>query len=448
MKTYDLIVIGTGAGGAVAAHQCRKAGWSVAIIDKKPFGGTCALRGCDPKKVLVGAAEIIDRIDRMEGKGIVGQSRIDWAELMAFKATFTDPVPGDREKSYRDAGIDTYHGVASFVDEDRVEVNGEVLKGKHILVATGAKPRTLDVPGEEYLAYSADFLDMEELPGEIVFIGGGFISFEFAHIAARAGAKVHILHRSDQVLKHFDHELVDALVKRSEALGIHVHLNTALDRIEKDDTGYLVYGKKGESIKTFHCDRVFHGAGRVPDLEGLNLDKGKIRTERGGIVVDRYQQSPSNPIVYAAGDVTASPGLPLTPVASMESYVVATNLLEGNTRQSDYRQMPSVVFTQPKLAILGMTEEEAQEEELDFYVETMDTTEWYTYKRTNEPVAMVKILVNNETKELLGVHILADHADVLINHFTMIMRFDIPFNEVKKTIFAYPTMATDLRYLL
>lgn len=164
MKPHDLIVIGTGTGGSVTAYQCREAGWDVAVIDKKPFGGTCALRGCDPKKVLVGAAEIIDSIRRMEGKGITGGSHINWPELMAFKRTFTDPVPENREKGFLDAGISVYHGKASFIAENQVEVNGEELEGNHFLIAAGDGPMLLNVQGSEYVSLSDDFLELEILP--------------------------------------------------------------------------------------------------------------------------------------------------------------------------------------------------------------------------------------------------------------------------------------------
>ena len=186
---FDLIVIGTGAGGSTVAHKCRKAGWDVAIIDSRPFGGTCALRGCDPKKVLVGAAELIDWNRRMKGNGVSAKSvEIDWQELMQFKKTFTEPVPENTERAYAKTGIAAFHGRVHFVDKTTVKIGDDKLTGRYVHIAAGAKPAVLNIPGDEYLTISTQFLEMEKLPKRIVFVGGGYIAFEFAHIASRAGA--------------------------------------------------------------------------------------------------------------------------------------------------------------------------------------------------------------------------------------------------------------------
>jgi len=188
-KQFDLIVIGTGSAASTVAHECRSAGWDVAIIDSRPFGGTCALRGCDPKKVLVGIAEIVDQVRRMNGLGVGAENtRIKWSELMRFKRSFTDPVPKNSERSFAKAGIAPFHGRARFVDSTTVEVGEDVLVGRYVVIATGAMPRKLGIQGEQYVTTSDQFLELETLPQRIVFIGGGYISFEFAHVAARAGA--------------------------------------------------------------------------------------------------------------------------------------------------------------------------------------------------------------------------------------------------------------------
>ncbi len=275
-KEYGLIVIGTGSAGATAAHICRSAGRSVAIIDNRPFGGTCALRGCDPKKILVGAAEIIDRSMVMKEKGIVKEIAINWPELMKFKKTFTEPVAQNREKGYEQAGIDMFHGTARFVDKNSLEVGNTVLSGKHIVIATGAKPMKLGMPGEEHITTSDGFLEMGKLPESIIFIGGGYISFEFAHIASRAGAKVKILHRSQIQLKKFDHDLVDALMQASREIGIDVYLNTTPDSVEKKGQSLVV--RAGEEV--FQADMVVHGGGRVPDIDELDLEKGEIAFDK------------------------------------------------------------------------------------------------------------------------------------------------------------------------
>src|SRR5260370_1037177 len=216
MKKFDLVAIGTGAAASAVASRCRSAGWQVAIVDSRPFGGTCALRGCDPKKVLVGAAEVIDWGRRMEGKGVQAQQlRIDWPKLMRFKRSFTEPVPKHQEEEFAKAGIAAFHGRARFVGLSTVQVGEDVLEGRYVVIATGQRPADLKIPGEELLTTSDRFLELDELPKRVLFIGGGYISLEFAHVAVRAGSEVAIVHRGARPLPSFDPYLVDALVERT-----------------------------------------------------------------------------------------------------------------------------------------------------------------------------------------------------------------------------------------
>ncbi|GAB6988682.1 dihydrolipoyl dehydrogenase family protein [Paenibacillus pini] len=448
LQTFDLIVIGTGTAASSAAAACAKAGWKVAMTDELSYGGTCSLRGCDPKKVLVGAAEIIDWTERMKGNGIDSHASISWPELMAFKRTFTEPMPDASEESFKKSGIHTFHGTATFVGEDQIQIGDDLLNGKYILIASGAKSAPMTFEGSEYLTLSDDFLDLKDLPKRLVFIGGGYISFEFAHIAARAGAEVHILHRGERPLEGFDPDLVDLLLQKTEELGIQVHLNIDVNSITKNDKGYVVQGTCNNTEHSFDCDLAIHGAGRVPNLENLNLDKGNVEREKKGVSVNAYLQSISNPRVYAAGDAAATSGLPLTPVASLESRSVASNLLEGNHSKPNYKEIPSVVFTIPKLASVGMNEAKALEDGYDIQVNKQDMSGWYTYKRTNEKYAMAKVIIDKPTQRILGAHILGSGADELINHFATAIQFDLTVDDLKSIVFAYPSTASNLADLL
>jgi glutathione reductase (NADPH) len=333
---YDLIAIGSGTAAKVVAFKCRAAGWRVAIVDHRPYGGTCALRGCDPKKVLVGAAEALDGIRRLEGKGVVGRdAAVSWRSLMAFKRGFTDPRPPVVEAGLREAGIETLHGRAAFRGHDSLDVNGETLKARHVLIGTGATPMKLGVPGEEHVITSDQFLELEELPRRIVMVGGGFIAFEFAHIAARAGSQVTVLEALPRFLGHFDPDLVTLLADRSRTLGIDLRTETRVEGVEPDrDQGFVVKTSAGTSRGTVAADLVVHAAGRVPDLEGLNLQAGAVNVARGRLELNDYLQSVSNPAVYAAGDA-AGVGPALTPVAAHDAHVAASNLLDGNRRTPD-----------------------------------------------------------------------------------------------------------------
>src|SRR5258708_5404137 len=184
METYDLVIIGSGTAAQVAGSRMLAAGCSVALVDHRPFGGTCALRGCDPKKMLISAAEVIDAQARMRGHGVVGEAHVDWRNLIKFKRGFTDEVPHNREKRFAESGIDAFHGRARFASPDSVVVDGhEELKGRHILIAAGARPVPLNIPGQEHAITSERFLELEALPARLVLVGGGYIAAEFSHLA-------------------------------------------------------------------------------------------------------------------------------------------------------------------------------------------------------------------------------------------------------------------------
>ena len=377
-RKFDLVVIGTGAAGSTAAYKCRKAGWNVAIIDARPFGGTCALRGCDPKKVLVGAAELTNWISRMEGRGVSAQApRIDWSSLMRFKKTFTEPVPDKMEKGYAKAGISTFRGRTHFTDHARLQVDDQTLVGRFVLIASGAMPRPLGIPGESYVTTSDRFLELEQLPERTIFIGGGYISFEFAHIASHTGARVTVLHRGPRPLEAFAGDLVAQLVHATNEIGADVHVKTEVNAVEKDENGLIVHSSTDEGSQAFTGDLVVHGAGRVPEIDDLDLDKAGVDREKKGVTVNEFLQSVSNPSVYAAGDAAASGGPRLTPVASMEGHVAASNMLKGNHRKTNYSGIPTVVFTIPPLASVGLLEKDARRQGLKFKVKHEETSGWY-----------------------------------------------------------------------
>jgi glutathione reductase (NADPH) len=301
-KQYDLVIVGTGAAATTAAMRVRAAGWKVAIIDFRPFGGTCALRGCDPKKVLVSGTAALDYAHRMHNNGVAGNVHIDWPKLMAFKRTFTDPVPKTMEQRYLEKGIDMYHGKARFIGKNSLEVEGKALEAKHVLLASGAEPAKLDIPGEEHLATHEVFLDLDALPRRIVLVGGGYIAAEFSHIAARAGAAVTIFQSGERILKKFDAEVVDWLMESFKTLGIDVRTRARVEAIQKTRTGYAVRASADGKSISVDTDLVIHAAGRKPALQFLELEKADITTENSRLKLNDYLQSVSNPVVYAAGD--------------------------------------------------------------------------------------------------------------------------------------------------
>ncbi len=446
-KQYDLVVIGTGTAAMVAAMRVRSAGWSVAVIDFRPFGGTCALRGCDPKKMLVSGARAADHARRMQGKGIAGETRIDWPDLIGFKRGFTDPIPQTHEHRYAAKGIDRYHGQARFTGRNTLEVDGDLLEAERILIAAGAEPMKLGIPGEEHLITSEEFLELESLPERIVFVGGGYISFEFAHVARRAGAEPRILEQSSRVLGPFDSDLVGWLVDKSRNIGIEVRTDTVVESVERHRGGFTVRASTDGEKESFAADLVVHGAGRVPALDPLDLEAAGVAHEKGRLKLNKFLQSTSNPVVYAAGDA-AQVGPPLTPVSSHDAKVVAANLLKGNHQTPDYTGVPSVVFTIPPLASVGLNEAEARDKGLRFRTQSQKASDWFTARQAAEPAYGFKVLVDEETDRVLGAHLLGPHADEVINVFALVIRQGITAEQLKTTTFAYPTGASDIGYML
>lgn len=448
-RKFDLIAIGTGSAASAAASRCRAAGWQVAIVDSRPFGGTCALRGCDPKKVLVGAAELTDWARRMQGKGIrTEQLKIDWQQLMQFKRSFTNPVPTKREEGLAKAGIAAFHGRARFVGPSTIQVNDDVLECRFVLIATGQRPADLEIPGREHLTNSEQFLDLDRLPPRILFIGGGYIAFEFAHVALRAGSQVTIVHRASRPLPGFDPDLVDQLVKHTRELGADIQLGSEAIGIEKTAGALNVLTSTSTEQRMFEADLVVHAAGRVPEIDDLDLEVAGVEWEKRGIKVNGFLQSVSNSVVYAAGDAVASGGPPLTPVAAYDGMLVAGNILEGNHKKPNYVGIPTVVFTIPSLASVGLSESNASEQGLKFQVKKQMTAEWYQSRRIAEPYSGYKVLVEEGTDQILGAHLLGNGAEEVINFFALAMRSGMRASDLKHQLFAYPTHASDVPYML
>ncbi|MGM0442292.1 MAG: dihydrolipoyl dehydrogenase family protein, partial [Elusimicrobiota bacterium] len=415
MEDYDVFVIGTGSAGSSVASICNRAGLKTAIADNRPYGGTCSQRGCNPKKLLVSTAEIVDKSRKMKDKGIRTASNINWEDLINYKNSIIKNIPQSSEENYENSGIDTFHGKCSFKDENTIKVEeSKTVTADKIVIATGARPMPLNIEGEKYLTTSDAFLNIKDLPEKIVFVGGGYISFEFSHVVNRAGSEAVILNDTERPLVNFEEFVVDELLEATRDIGIDVKLNSRVVSIEKENDEYKVKTKSGDEYK---ADLVVHGAGRIPALDALNLEKGNIERDKKGVVIGDNLQSVSNPDVYVAGDANGR-GIPLTPIASMEGYVVGHNISRDHDTRPVYKGVPSVVFTLPPLASVGLSEKEAKDSDKKYKISSGAPETWFYTKLHGYKSLAYKILVEEDTGKILGAHLLGYNSDEVINMFS------------------------------
>jgi len=447
---FDLIVIGTGPSASTVAKKSRGEGKRVAVIEEREFGGTCALRGCNPKKVYVNAADLIDRVVGGRGKLLDYQKvKIDWQQLLQFKQTFTEPVIEKSEASYRKKGIETFSGTASFAAPDTIRVGDHTLTAERVFIGAGARPRPLDIPGEKHVVQSDDFLELPDIPSRVVFIGGGYISMEFACVVARYGSHVTVLQHGDQILNSFDTDLVSQLSEYCAKHGVKIYTQSEVTAVNQcgDQSFEVNYKKEGKTLSV-NADLVVHGAGRVPNLEGLDLQAGEVEFGDKGIKVDAFLRSVSNPRVFAAGDCADTGKPQLTPTANEEARVVVKNLFTSNSmQQPEYDVIPRVAFTVPSIAAVGMSETQARQSH-DVDVHHEDTSTWGSVRKTGQRCAGYKILIDKKTDLILGAHLLGPASEETINLFALAMKFGLTATNVKSTLFVFPTFASDVRKMV
>jgi len=317
------------------------------------------------------------------------------------------------------------------------------------VICSGLRPMPLEFRGAEHLVHSDEFLETDQLPERIVFVGGGYISFEFAHVAIRAGAQVRIVEQADRPLLRFESDLVERLVEHSRKIGIQIDVKTQVQRVEKQaDGSYRVHVSGDGKDRPIEADMVVHGAGRTPALDELDPATGDVKLDRHGIEVNKYLQSVSNPHVYAAGDVAASGQPKLTPVANEEGRTVAMNLRDGNQHLPDYGAVPAAVFTVPALASVGISEAEAIKRGINFEIKRGDMSSWNSIRKVGGIAADYKILLDSNSKQILGAHLLGPHAAESINLFALAMKFNLTQRDLKSVLIVFPTFSSDVRQML
>jgi len=439
MNEFDTIIIGGGPGGLAAAYPLAEE-QRVLVIERNLWGGTCPNFGCDPKKMLYSAVEAKDWGARMTGYGLVGIPDINWSRLMAFKRSYTQGIPSGTKGGLNHAGITTVDGQAQIFDAHTVQVDDEIFTTKNIVIATGQTPVMPDIPGAENLGTSTDFLDLDQLPRTIAFIGAGYVSLELANIAATAGAEAHVINHSEHILRAFPEASTKQLRTLMQQKRVIFHDNVSVTAVKPTADGVKLTGPDFE----LSVHRAFSAMGRKPAIDGLGLEDLDMQLTKKGIVVDKHLQT-SIPGIYAIGDVLDKAEPKLTPVSSFEGRYVALHIL-GVSDPIQYPSIPTIVYSATKLAQVGVSLDEAQAHPEKYTVTAQNTTHWYTYNRIKDPLAQVTVIVDKASDQLVGAVVLSTIADEMINQFTMIIDQHLTRDDLQRQIMAYPTPASDLGY--
>ena len=438
---YDLFVIGGGSGGVRAARMAAATGASVALAEQSRMGGTCVIRGCVPKKLMVFAAGFGDVMAEARAYGWdVPDGRFDWTAFRKRLHAELDRLEGVYRKLLETSGVTIHDDRAELVDAHTVRLaGGDVLTARHILIAAGGRPER---PQESYAAYgmvSDDLFDMEELPGSVLIIGGGYIACEFAGVLQGMGVKVTQYYRGAQILRGFDDEARGLVAEAMRARGIALHCGTSIIDMEELPGGAARVKATNGDEQVF--DRVLFATGRKPNSERMGLEPlGVEFGRRGEIVVDEYSQT-AVPSIYAIGDVTGR--VNLTPVAIREAMAFVRTVFEGVPTPVDHELIASAVFTQPELGSVGLTEEAAREiEPVEIYCTSFRPMR--SAFAGSPARVLMKLVVSVASRKVLGCHIVAPEAGEMIQLAAIAIKMGATKEDFDRTVAVHPTMAEEL----
>ena len=436
---FDLITIGAGSGGVRASRLAGTYGARVAIVEELREGGTCVLRGCVPKKLLVYGSHVTEELSDAEGYGWKFDNvSHNWAGMIEEKNKELDRLHQIYVSLLDNAGVERISGRGILTDKHTVKIGTKEITAERILIAVGGWPYKPDIPGIEYSISSNEALDLSERPKRIVIVGSGYIAVEFAGIFAGFGTEVDIVFRADKVLRGFDIDIRNALMEEMTKKGVRIQTRCLPERIEKSGAGYKVYLSNGKYIE---ADQVLYATGRVPNTKGLGLESAGISLrENGAIMVNEWNQSNvSN--VYALGDVTDR--INLTPVAIAEAQAFAETVFNNAPKNMDYHDIPCAVFSQPPISSVGLSEEEAREkfDEIDVYVSGFRPMK-YTMTENMER-GLQKLLVERASQRVIGAHMIGVDAPEIIQGIAIAIKAKATKLDFDATIGIHPTAAEE-----
>ena len=442
MAEFDLFVIGAGSGGVRASRVAAAHGAKVAIAEEHKVGGTCVIRGCVPKKLLVYGAHFAEDLEDAAMFGWdVPHKRFDWpvlrdnvlSEVGRLEGAYTDTLTNHDVTIFRERALITGANSVQLA-------SGRTISAGKILIATGARPQMPDVPGIEHAISSNEVFHLEELPERIVIAGGGYIANEFAGIFNEFGTQVTLVNRTDVLLRHYDQQIVDRLIQISVRKGIDFKFHSTIDRIEKLENGRLKLAMTG--CDDIEADQLLFAVGRVPNVEDLGCEAAGVElTEQGAIKVDE-DSCTSVPSIFAVGDVTNR--VQLTPVAIREGQAFADTFFGNTPTRLDYGCIPSAVFSHPPLAGVGLTEGEARNTLGSVKTYTSDFRAMKNVLARRDERSLYKLVVDGISDRIVGIHMIGPDAPEILQAASIAVKAKLKKADFDATMALHPTMAEEL----
>ncbi|MEP3051354.1 MAG: glutathione-disulfide reductase [Erythrobacter sp.] len=439
---FDLFTIGAGSGGVRASRIASNHGARVAVAEEYRFGGTCVIRGCVPKKMLVYASMFADELTHASHKGwTLGERHFDWATLRDFVNSDVDRLEGLYGDTLGNAGVEAIHERVVITGPNNVKLSsGREITAKHILIATGGWPAIPPFAGNEHCITSNEIFHLEQFPKRLMVMGGGYIAVEFAGIFNALGSDVTLVNRSDTILRTYEQEIVDRLPPVMAARGMDLQMGAQINGVTKNDDGSFTVELSNGVTK--EVDQILVATGRKPNTDGLGLETAGIKLGSSGeIPVDEFSKTACDSI-YAVGDVTDR--VQLTPVAIREGHAVADTLFGGNPRSVDHSCIPSAVFSQPSIAAVGLTEQEARAEYDEINIYKSDFRPMKNIFSDRMERGLYKMICDAKSDKVVGLHMIGPESAEIIQAAAVAIKAGLTKADFDATTAIHPSMAEEL----
>ena len=443
MREYDIIAIGGGSGGIATMNRAGEHGAKAAVIEEKKLGGTCVNVGCVPKKIMWYGAQIAESFHHYgPDYGFTSSNvQFDFAKLRQNREAYIDRARSSYDGSFKRNGVDLIEGRAHFVDSHTVSVNGELIRAKHIVIATGARPSIPTIPGAELGGSSDDVFAWEQLPESVAILGAGYIAVELAGVLHALGVKTDLFVRRDRPLRTFDSYIVEGLVNEMEKTGLPLHTHKVPVKLEETEQGITIHFEDGSSHT---ASQVIWATGRRPNVDGLELENaGVTLNQRGFIQVDEYQNTVVDGI-YALGDVTGEKEL--TPVAIKAGRTLSERLFNGKTSaKMDYTTIPTVVFSHPAIGTVGLTEDQAIKEYGQEHIKVYKSSfaSMYSAVTNHRQESRFKLITAGADEKVVGLHGLGYGVDEMIQGFAVAIKMGATKADFDATVAIHPTASEE-----